>query len=145
MVSEVSRFDDFELDRNAYELRCAGSAVHLERIPLDLLFLLVERHGELVTRQEILERIWGKNVSVDADNSINTAVRKIRRAVKDDPDNPRFLYTIPGKGYRFVVPTMETEPSTACVTEDAPVPHRADLPAVGTFRRWLQRTAVRAG
>jgi DNA-binding winged helix-turn-helix (wHTH) protein len=79
----VFRFEDFELDRSAYELRRAGRVVRLERIPLDLLFLLVERRGQLVTRQEILDSIWGKDVNLDTDNCINTAVRKIRLAVRD--------------------------------------------------------------
>src|SRR5215475_973661 len=95
------RFDDFELDRGAFELRRAGRAVPVERIPLELLFLLVEHRGELVTRQEILDRVWGKHVFVDADNAINTAVRKIRVALRDNPENPRFLHTVPAKGYRF--------------------------------------------
>jgi DNA-binding winged helix-turn-helix (wHTH) protein len=102
MPIETLHFEDFELDRNAYELRRGGSIVHLERIPFDLLNLLVERHGELVTRQEILEQIWGKDVFVDADNSINTAVRKIRQALHDNTEEPRFVVTIPARGYRFV-------------------------------------------
>jgi TolB-like protein/DNA-binding winged helix-turn-helix (wHTH) protein/Tfp pilus assembly protein PilF len=101
MPVETIHFEDFELDRRACELRCGGSTVHLERIPFDLLNLLVERRGELVTRKEILEQIWGKDVFVDGDNGINTAVRKIRLALKEDPQNPRFLRTVPGKGYRF--------------------------------------------
>ena len=101
MPVETIHFEDFELDRRAYELRCGGSIVHLERIPFDLLNLLIERRGELVTRKEILEQIWGKDVFVDGDNGINTAVRKIRLALKEDPENPRFLRTVPGKGYRF--------------------------------------------
>jgi TolB-like protein/Tfp pilus assembly protein PilF len=63
--------------------------------------LLAENRQRLVTREEILRAIWGENVFVDADNSINTAVRKARQALKDDPENPRFLRTVPGKGYRF--------------------------------------------
>ncbi|MBV8134074.1 MAG: AAA family ATPase, partial [Deltaproteobacteria bacterium] len=79
-----------------------GRPRKLERIPLDLLFLLIERRGQLVTREEILERLWGKGVFLDVDNAINSAVRKLRRAVGDDPDAPRFVVTVPGKGYRFV-------------------------------------------
>ncbi|MGA8142584.1 MAG: winged helix-turn-helix domain-containing protein [Candidatus Acidiferrales bacterium] len=107
MPVETVHFEDFELDRSAYQLRRGGSIVHLERIPFDLLNLLVERHGELVTRQEILEQIWGKDVYVDADNSINTAVRKIRRALDDNPEEPRFVVTIPARGYRFVAAVRE--------------------------------------
>jgi len=101
MPVQTVHFEDFELDRGAYELRRGGSIVHLERIPFELLNLLVERRGELVTRREILEQIWGKDVYLDADNSINTAVRKIRLALNEDPESPRFLRTVPGKGYRF--------------------------------------------
>lgn len=101
MPAEIYQFEGFELDRAAYQLRRVGRDVRLERIPLELLFLLVEHRGRLLTREEILERIWGKEVFLDADNSINTAIRKIRHALKDNPENPHFLHTIPGKGYRF--------------------------------------------
>ncbi len=85
MGAEIVRFGDFELDRGAYQLRRAGQVVHLQRIPLDLLFLMVEQRGQMVTHQEIVERIWGKGVFLDSDNSINAAVRKLRRALKDNP------------------------------------------------------------
>ncbi|MGB9435443.1 MAG: winged helix-turn-helix domain-containing protein, partial [Candidatus Acidiferrum sp.] len=98
---ETIRFEDFELDPGSFELRRSGHIVKLERIPLQLLFLLAENRDRLVTREEILLAIGGKGVFVDADNSNNTAVRKARQALKDDPENPRFLRTIPGKGYRF--------------------------------------------
>src|SRR6266851_2562688 len=120
MAAERFDFEDFEADRSAYELRRAGSVVHLERIPLDLLFLLIERRGKLVTRQEIFERIWGKNVFLDVDNSINIAVRKLRNALHEDPDAPRFVVTVPAKGYRFIAPIREERP-TAPVSEASPV------------------------
>jgi pimeloyl-ACP methyl ester carboxylesterase/DNA-binding winged helix-turn-helix (wHTH) protein len=100
-------FGDFELDRNLYELRRKGHSIKLERIPLDLLFLLVEQREHLVTREEILGRIWGKGVFIDADSAINSAVRKIRRALSDDPESPRFLVTVPTRGYRFVAEVLE--------------------------------------
>lgn len=103
MSADIRQFDDFEFDPNASELRRNGQIVHLERIPLQLLNLLTERSGQIVTREEILEHVWGKGVFVDADSSINTAVRKIRRALDDDPDEPRFVVTIPKKGYRFAM------------------------------------------
>jgi len=102
MAAELYRFADFELDQRAYQLRREGVVVHLQAIPFQLLCLLVERHGELVTREEILDRIWGKGVFIDSENSINTAVRKIRQALNDDADRPRFVVTVPAKGYRFV-------------------------------------------
>jgi DNA-binding response OmpR family regulator len=84
MSAGVWRFENFELDPSAYRLSRDGAIVRLERIPLDLLFLLVERRGQVVTRQEILERIWGNGVFLDIENSINTAVREVRRALNDD-------------------------------------------------------------
>ena len=109
MPHETIRFEDFELDPRSFELRRAGHLVKLERIPLQLLFLLAENRDRLVTREEILLAIWGKDVFVDADNSINTAVRKARQALKEDPEDPRFLRTIPGKGYRFTA-AVSTQP-----------------------------------
>ena len=82
----------------------------LQRIPLELLCLLVERRGQIVTREEILERVWGKGVFVDSENSINTAVRKLRRALHDDPEAPRFVVTVPARGYRFVAEIREAKP-----------------------------------
>jgi DNA-binding response OmpR family regulator len=78
MPSEIIRFEDYELDPATFELRRAGSVVRLERIPFQLLLHLAQCRERVVTREEILEAVWGKNVFVDADNSINTAVRKIK-------------------------------------------------------------------
>jgi TolB-like protein len=96
------KFGNFELDQGAYELRRAGRALKLERIPMDLLCLLAANAGQLVSRDLIIEKLWGKEVFLDTSNSINTAIRKIRQTLRDDPRNPRFLQTVPGKGYRFV-------------------------------------------
>jgi TolB-like protein/DNA-binding winged helix-turn-helix (wHTH) protein/Tfp pilus assembly protein PilF len=97
--------DNLELDRSACELRRSGKPVKLSRIPMELLLLLVERRGELVTRDEIGERIWGKDVFVDQDNNINAAIRKLRQVLDDDPVQPRFVQTVTGRGYRFTAPT----------------------------------------
>jgi TolB-like protein/DNA-binding winged helix-turn-helix (wHTH) protein/Flp pilus assembly protein TadD len=99
--------DGLELDRVSYELRRAGRALKLERIPLDILLLLVERRGQLVTREEIIGKIWGKDVFLDTDNSINSAIRKIRQVLKHDPENPIFVQTVTGKGYRFIATVTE--------------------------------------
>ena len=96
------KFGEFELDCARYELRRNGQALKLERIPLDLLILLAEKDGYVVSRQEIIERLWGADVFVDTEHGINTAVRKIRLALRDDPEQPRFVQTVTGKGYRFV-------------------------------------------
>jgi DNA-binding response OmpR family regulator len=81
------KFGDFELDVVAYELSRSRRPIRLERIPMELLIFLVERHGQLVTRNEILEKLWGKEVFLDFDNSINTAISKIRVALKEDTEN----------------------------------------------------------
>jgi len=99
--------DDFELDVRAYELRSAGIPLKLKPIPMELLLFLLERRGELVTRGQIVERIWGKGVFLDTDNSINGAISRVRQVLRDDPENPRFVQTVTGKGYRFIAPVEE--------------------------------------
>jgi TolB-like protein/DNA-binding winged helix-turn-helix (wHTH) protein len=96
------RFGDFELDRGAYELRRNGRPVRIEQQPMDLLLLLVERRRQLVLRSDIVETLWGKDVFVDVDTGVHTAIRKIRRALRDSSDAPTFVETVPGKGYRFI-------------------------------------------
>ena len=83
---ETLRFGEFELDLAAYELRREGRPVRLERLPMDLLVMLVERRGELVTRAEIVDRLWGKDVFVDVETGVNTAIRKIRQALRDSAE-----------------------------------------------------------
>ena len=106
--SRAYRFGDFQLDVSAYELRRHGSAVRVERRPMDLLIMLVERRGELVTRDEIVDRLWGPDVFIDVDASVNTVIRKIRRALRDDADDARFIQTVQGKGYRFIAAVEST-------------------------------------
>jgi TolB-like protein/DNA-binding winged helix-turn-helix (wHTH) protein len=108
MPGDAVRFGDgFGLDWGAYELRRSGRVLNLERIPMEILLLLVERRGQLVAREDIIERIWGKDVFLDTDSSINSAIRKIRQVLKDDPENPIFVQTVTGKGYRFIAPVTE--------------------------------------
>jgi len=114
--------DDLELDPGAYELRREGRPLKLERIPMELLLLLVEQHGQLVTREHIIERIWGKDVFLDADSSINSAIRKIRLVLKDDPEQPRFLQTVTGRGYRFIATVLEGVPPAAIEVTAQPQP-----------------------
>ena len=98
------KFENIELDLSSYQLRRNGSVIKLERIPMELLILLAGRNGQLVSREEIIEKLWGKDVFVDSEHGVNTAIRKIRNALQDDPENPRFIETVIGKGYRFVAP-----------------------------------------
>jgi TolB-like protein/DNA-binding winged helix-turn-helix (wHTH) protein/Tfp pilus assembly protein PilF len=103
------RFDAFELNCAGYELRKNGRTLRLEKIPMELLILLTSRYGCLVTRREIAEHLWGSKVFVDTEHGINTAVRKIRQVLGDDPDRPRFVQTVQGKGYRFIAEAAEAE------------------------------------
>jgi TolB-like protein/DNA-binding winged helix-turn-helix (wHTH) protein len=108
--AERYTFHGFELDPIGCELRREGTAIKLEKIPFELLTLLVRRRGELITREDIAEALWGKGITQDFENGINTAVRKIRIALKDDAEEPRFLQTVVGRGYRFVAPVESPEP-----------------------------------
>jgi len=107
MIRELIKFAEFELESAGFHLQRSGRTVKLERIPMELLILLVERPGELVTREEIVAKFWG-NTFLDTDNAVNTAVRKIRQALEDSPEQPRFIQTVSGKGYRFIAQIGKT-------------------------------------
>jgi TolB-like protein/DNA-binding winged helix-turn-helix (wHTH) protein/Tfp pilus assembly protein PilF len=113
-------FEGFALDLKRYELRRNGRVLKLEKLPMELLILLVSKDGELVSREEIVEKLWGKDVFVETEHSVNTAVRKIRQALGDDPDNPRFVKTLVGKGYRFSATIISRSDQT--VISDAEEP-----------------------
>jgi TolB-like protein/DNA-binding winged helix-turn-helix (wHTH) protein/Tfp pilus assembly protein PilF len=139
MSSAKMRFRDYQLDPDGFELRRAGHRLRLERKPMELLILLAEKQGQLVKREEIIEKIWGKDFFFDAENGINNAVRKIRSALNDDPEQPRFVETSVGKGYRFIAPVerMLEPPSAPPVSTGAPSERsksvlwrRASVPAV---------------
>jgi len=122
---QVFHFGDFTLDQSCYRLQRGERIVRLERRPMELLFLLIEKRGELVSREEVADRLWGTDVFVDIDQGINTAVRKVRRVLRDDPEKPRYIETIVGKGYRFAAPvTCNGEISTPEFSaEQESVPH----------------------
>jgi TolB-like protein/DNA-binding winged helix-turn-helix (wHTH) protein/Tfp pilus assembly protein PilF len=98
--------EDFELDLRPRRLRRGSRVLKLERIPLEILILLMEHRGEIVSRETIVARIWGNDVFFDTDNSIRGAIRKIRQALKDDPETPQFIQTVTGQGYRFISPIL---------------------------------------
>lgn len=96
------RFSSFELDLRSGELRKHGIRIKLQDQPFQILALLVEKPGEVVTREELRERLWPADTFVDFDHSLNSAVKKLRQALNDDPDTPRFIETLPRRGYRFI-------------------------------------------
>jgi TolB-like protein/DNA-binding winged helix-turn-helix (wHTH) protein len=98
------RFDAFELYPSSGELRKHGHRIRVQEQPFRILCLLVEHSGELITREEIRENLWGSDTFVDFDRSLNKAIVKLRQALADDADAPRFIETLPKRGYRFLVP-----------------------------------------
>ena len=104
MLSVKRELDEFELDLGRYELRRRGRPVKLEKKPMELLIFLVARREQLVTRGDIVTKLWRSDLFVDAEANINNLIRKIRTALGDSSTKPRFLETVVGKGYRFVGP-----------------------------------------
>jgi len=110
------KFGDFELVSSRFELRCHDRPLKLERIPMELLILLLEKNGQVVTRQEIIERLWGKDVFLDTEHGINTAIRKVRAVLREDVERPRFIQTVSGKGYRLVADEVSTSANGGAAT-----------------------------
>jgi len=106
------RFGEFECDTVAYELRRRGRRRALARQPMEVLLLLLERPGALVSRAEIAKRLWRDSVFVDADAGIHSAVLRVRRVLGDRPESPKFIETVSGKGYRFIAPVCRIAAST---------------------------------
>jgi DNA-binding winged helix-turn-helix (wHTH) protein len=98
----IARFGTFELDPKTGELRKRGVSVHLQEQPFQVLAMLVERAGDLVTRDELRQRLWSDSVFVDFDQALNKAVLKIRLALGDSAESPRFVETLERRGYRFL-------------------------------------------
>jgi len=106
MPEKKVRFADFELDFGRFQLYRNGQPVRLEGLPLQLLMFLIDNPGQLVTREQIADALWGKDVFVDIEQGINTAIRKVRMALDDDSAQPQYLQTVVGRGYRFVAATQ---------------------------------------
>src|SRR5262245_28985548 len=104
------RFGPFELDPRAGYLCKGKTRLHLQPQPFKLLSLLVSRAGRLVTREEIHHQLWGGNTFVDFEQSLNVCIRQIRTALNDSPSAPRFVETVPRRGYRFVAPMTKVTP-----------------------------------
>jgi DNA-binding winged helix-turn-helix (wHTH) protein len=96
------RFDVFEVDLRAGELYKAGRKIKLQVLPFQTLALLLERPGEIVRREELQKKLWPADTFVDFDHSLNTAIKKLRQALGDSNKKPRFVETLPKRGYRFI-------------------------------------------
>src|SRR5215204_5838486 len=123
------RFGVFELDLNTGELRKAGARINLPEQPFQVLKALLDRPGDLVTREELRQRLWSAETFVDFDQGLNAAVRRLRDTLGDSADVPRFIETLPRRGYRFIAPV--TAPS---VPEALVPPHAASEDGQGGLR-----------
>jgi eukaryotic-like serine/threonine-protein kinase len=117
------RFGPFDLDPEANTLARNGTPIRLQDLPFRLLLMLVERPGEVVTREEMRQRLWPENTFVEFDNSLGVAIRKIRESLSDQADAPRYVATVPRRGYRFVAPvTVEGQQEQPAATVPSPLP-----------------------
>ncbi len=116
------RFGLFEVDTRSGELRRQGSKVNLQEQPFQALVLLLERPGEVVTREELNKRLWPEDTFVDFERGLNKAINKLRAALRDDAEKPRFIETLPQHGYRFIAPLEGALPASApdSTNEDVP-------------------------
>jgi TolB-like protein/tetratricopeptide (TPR) repeat protein len=119
MNSQVLRFASFALDCRSRELREGARCVRLQDQPFEILRLMLEHPGEVVTRDELRHRLWPEGTFVDFEHSLNAAIKRLRAALGDDADRPRFVETVPRRGYRFIAPVGATE---AAAIAHAPAP-----------------------
>ena len=119
--SRVARFGVFELDLGAGELRKSGVKLRLQGQPFQVLALLLERAGNVVTREELQQKLWPSDTFVDFDHSLNTAINKVREALGDSASSPRYVETLARRGYRFIAPVRsEAPPDTRSAPPKAP-------------------------
>ncbi len=126
-------FDRFELDLRSGELRKDGRRIRLQAQPFQLLAMLIENAGEVVTRDEVCRALWQTDTFVDFDHSVAAAVNKIREALGDSAENPRFVETLPKRGYRFI---GKVKPEAPVVMAIAKPPQSVELTAVPTAKSW---------
>src|SRR5580693_4744836 len=117
----IVRFGTYEVSLHSGEVRKAGLRIKVQQQPMKLLEILLERPGEVVTREELRSRVWADESFGDFDQAVNIAIAKLRSALGDSAENPRFIETLPKRGYRFIAdvsvveadaPTKRSEPAT---------------------------------
>jgi DNA-binding winged helix-turn-helix (wHTH) protein/tetratricopeptide (TPR) repeat protein len=129
----VLKFGVFEADLRREELRKRGVKAKLQEQPFRVLALLLERPGEVVTRQDLQKRLWPSDTFVDFENGLNTAIRKLREALGDDSENPEYIETVPRHGYRFIAPVTEVAAAHTALVQ------AAVSPAAAPRSSWLAR------
>jgi cholera toxin transcriptional activator len=135
--TRISRFGVFEVDYSAGELRKSGFKLRLQGQPFQVLALLLERAGEVVTREELQQKLWPADTFVDFDHSLNTAINKVREALGDSASNPRFVETLARRGYRFIAPVQSDAPVSALDPQPGPVQVKAASPQPATTHQSL--------
>jgi Tol biopolymer transport system component/DNA-binding winged helix-turn-helix (wHTH) protein len=140
----IVRFGNYEVDLRAGELRRGGLKVKLGGQPFDVLVTLLEKPGQVVTREDLHDKLWSQDTFVDFEHGLNKAINKVREALGDDADNPRFIETLPRRGYRFLAPVMQ--PAPEALAEQNPADHSpASLPLTKASvlrKRWPLRLAA---
>ena len=104
LVPPTFRFGLFELNPQSGELRKDGMKIRIQGQPVEILILLLQRSGEVITREELQKRLWPSDTFVDFEQGLNNAMKRLRAALDDDSENPRFIETLPRRGYRFIGP-----------------------------------------
>jgi len=140
-LPEAVRFGVYELDPRAGELRRSGVKIKIQEQPYQVLALLLERPGEVVTREELKRRLWPADTFVDFDHSLNAAIKRLRDVLRDSADNPRFVETLARRGYRFLAPVTGVLPANFELPEESTVFHSR-----GRNRaRWIAAGVILAG
>ena len=121
----IVRFGTFEADLHSCELRKSGIRLKLQGRPFQILAILLEQPGQIVTREQLQSRLWSADTFVDFEHGLNTAINKLRQALSDDPDNPRFVETLPKRGYRFIAPVSKPNGSSSPVELNGAAPSAA--------------------
>ncbi len=129
----IVRFGTFEVDRRAGELRRNGARVRLQEQPFQVLAMLLERPGEVVTREELHGRLWSSDTFVDFDHGLNAAIKRLRDALGDSAENPRFVETLARRGYRFIAPVDGPKPQPTMPSPDG----TRDFEPKGRSLRWV--------
>jgi len=143
--SRVARFGVFELDLNAGELRKSGVKLRLQGQPFQVLALLLERAGDVVTREELRQQLWPSDTFVDFDHSLNTAINKVREALGDSATSPRYVETLARRGYRFIAPVEKNGWFDQATPAPAPTASPEPYPSLVTLHPELEVPIPRRG
>src|ERR1700690_4670856 len=145
-IERVLRFDSFELDTHTGELRKRGVKLRLQGQPLQVLATLLKRAGDLVTREELRAEIWSADTFVDFDHSLHNAIARLREVLGDSAETPRYIETLPRRGYRFIgqVDGAEVQSLSPVITQHAPPAEVPVSPTHAKSRKFLATAILTA-